>query len=446
MRFLTRVIDKINWGWAAYSPKPENVLMVTEALASGGAERQMFALTYGLLQRGYNVQVFELIGTAPGQLGFASEFANIGVQLRSPSEFPSDKKRDSISRDLKDLEPFVPLLPENGAGLCRALQRVIQEFKPSIVNCWSDLSNLIGGFVSAKMHVPRIVLGQRVCIPPFWFDAHQSNLYRQAYRTLARNSGVVYINNSRSSASEHERWIELGSGTIKVVHNGFLPSSIKIRTRHDSVACRASFGLPADRPVVGGVMRFASEKDPDLWLETAAAVSAVRPDAHFLLAGYGHGAVADELFKKGAKLGLSERLVVAGVATDVGRVYGALDVHLLTSRTENIPNVMIEAQAAGIPVVGPDVGGIGEAMIGGITGIVVPERSARALAEAVLRILNTAHWRERVAVEGPKFISRKFGQERMVRETIAIYRDPDFDAELPEADTPIESNSKVAAG
>jgi glycosyltransferase involved in cell wall biosynthesis len=152
------------------------------------------------------------------------------------------------------------------------------------------------------------------------------------------------------------------------------------------------------------------------------------------------------LFKKGAKLGLSERLVVAGVATDVGRVYGALDVHLLTSRTENIPNVMIEAQAAGIPVVGPDVGGIGEAMIGEITGIVVPERSARALAEAVLRILNTAHWRERVAVEGPKFISRKFGQERMVRETIAIYRDHDFDAELPEADTPIESNSKVAAG
>ena len=419
--------------------------MVTEALASGGAERQMLALAYGLLQRGYNVQVCELIGTVPGQPHFASEFANMGVQLRSPSEFPSGKERDSVSREFKDLQPFAPLLPENGAGPCRALQRVIQEFDPSIVNCWSDLSNLIGGFVSAKIHVPRIVLGQRVSIPPFWFDAHKSNLYRQAYRTLAGNPDVVFINNSRSSAREHERWIELASGTIKVVHNGFLPSSIKIRTPRESAACRASFGLPTDRPVVGGVMRFASEKDPDLWLETAAAVFAVRPDVHFLLAGYGHGAVADELLQKGAKLGLSERLVLPGVAIDVGRVYGALDVHLLTSRTENIPNVMIEAQAAGIPVVGPDVGGIGEAMIDEVTGIVVPERSAHALAQAVLRILDAPRWRERVAVEGPKFVSRKFGQERMIRETIAIYRDREF-TELPEADTLIDSNSKAAAG
>ena len=417
----TGIADKNNCGRAAYAPKRKNILMVTEALARGGAERQMIALTCGLVQRGYDVQVFELIGTVSGQSSFASEFAKMGVKLRSPSEFSNVEKYDFASTEFGDLRPFAPLLPANSASLCRALLRAMREFRPSVVNCWSDLSNLIGGVVSTRMRVPRIVLGQRTSIAPFWFDAHKSDLYRQAYRVLAQNPNVVFVNNSRSSAKEYERWIQLATGTIKIVHNGFLPSSIKIRSRSESAACRASLGLPMNRPVVGALMRFAPEKDPDLWLETAAAVASVRSDVYFLLAGYGHGAIADQLLQKGAELGLSTRLVVPGVATDVGQVYSALDVHLLTSRSENLPNVMIEAQAAGIPVVGPDVGGIGEAMIDGITGVVVPDRSAQALARGVLRILDDPRWRERAAVEGPIFVSRKFDQERMIREMIAIY-------------------------
>ena len=419
----TDITNESNFDWAVYSPKRKNVLLVTEALARGGAERQMIALAHGLRQRGYDVQVFELIGTVAGQPSFASEFAKMSMRLRGPSEFSNGDKGDFANIQLYNLQPFAPLLPANSASVCGALLRVIQEFRPSIVNCWSDLSNLVGGFVSTKMRVPRIVLGQRVSIAPFWFDTHKSDLYRQAYRVLVENPNVVFVNNSNSSAKEYERWIQLATGTIKIVHNGFLPSSTKIHGRSESAACRASLGLPANKPVVGALMRFAPEKDLDLWLETAAAVASERSDVYFLLAGYGHGAIADELLRKGAELGLGDRLVVPGVVTDVQQVYGALDVHLLTSRTENLPNVMIEAQAAGIPVVGPDVGGIGEAMIDGVTGLLVPDRSACALSRAVLRILDDPRWRERVAVEGPIFVSRKFDQDRMVREMIAIYRD-----------------------
>jgi hypothetical protein len=118
--------------------------MVTEALASGGAERQMVALTQGLLRRRLNVQVFEVIGTVPGQPSFAGEFAKMGVRLRSPDEF-ADGEDDFTGSGFEDLQPFIPLLPENGAQICRALQRVIEEFEPDIINGWSDLSNLIGG-------------------------------------------------------------------------------------------------------------------------------------------------------------------------------------------------------------------------------------------------------------------------------------------------------------
>jgi glycosyltransferase involved in cell wall biosynthesis len=404
-----------------YTPKAKGVLMVTGALARGGAERQMFALTYGLLQQGFDVQVLELIGVAADQASFAEEFTNIGVRLRHADEFSAAAGDDIASSVAAGLSPFALLVPANYASLCRASMLAIEDFRPSAVYCWSDTSNLIGGFASSRMRVPRIMLGQRVLPPPFWFDAFNSELYRQAYRMLASDRSVVFVNNSAMSVKEYESWMQFASGTIKLVNNGFLPSSIKIRKPSERAACRTHFGLRPDGPVVGAIMRFAHEKDPDLWLETAAAIASARPDVSFLLAGYGHEAVADELFQKGRELGLATRLVMPGMVIDVGQVYGALDVLLLTSRLENVPNVMIEAQAAGIPVVGPALGGIGETMLDGVTGVVVADRSCKALASAVLEILDDASWRERAAAEGPAFVAERFGHERMVHEMIAIH-------------------------
>jgi len=399
--------------------------MVTGAIARGGSERQMIALTNGLLGLGYAVEVCELIGVVAGQSSFADECDRIGVTVRRPGECVAAGDHLCDSAAGADLQPYSLLLPTNIANICRALMLAIRQFRPSVVHCWSDLSNLIGGFVSRRMRVPRIVLGQRVAPPPSWFDHAKANLYGRAYRALAGESGIVFVNNSASSGREYEQWMQLSSGTVKIVRNGFLPSSVKVRTRSESTACRKHFGLPSDAAVVGAVMRFSPEKDPTLWLETAAAVAAVRPDVHFLLAGYGHGAVAEQLFSEGTELGLGRRLVMPGVATDVGQVYGALDVCLLTSRLENVPNVLIEAQAAGIPVVGPDVGGVGEALLNGVTGLVVRDRSAHALAGAVLCILDDRRWSQRAAEEGPAFVARQFGQDRLLREMIATYHRAD---------------------
>ena len=99
-----------------------------------------------------------------------------------------------------------------------------------------------------------------------------------------------------------------------------------------------------------------------------------------------------------------------------------MNVLLLTSEFENTPNTLIEAQAAGIPVVGPDVGGVAETMKHQATGLLVPERSAPKLADAVLQILNEPDGLlTKARVEGPAFVAQRFGYERMVRETTEIY-------------------------
>jgi glycosyltransferase involved in cell wall biosynthesis len=105
-------------------------------------------------------------------------------------------------------------------------------------------------------------------------------------------------------------------------------------------------------------------------------------------------------------------------------VYSLFDVVLLTSAVEGLPNTLIEAQAAGRPVTTTDVGGASEAIIDGVTGILVRERSPQALAAAVLSILADPAWGLRASTEAPAFVARRFGLDRLIDETLAIYGVP----------------------
>jgi glycosyltransferase involved in cell wall biosynthesis len=412
--------------------KSKRVLMVVESLARGGAERQLIAVTQGLLRESYEVEILDLIGVATGQANFAQEISDLGVAIRCGLGRGTGSRVRRIPEAVlwrcgvswahrHGLASFPSLLTRQAAHSCKAIARAIDEFDPGAVNCWSDYANVIGGLVAAHRGVPRIVLGLRTT-PPLWLTAAQCADYRRAYLMLIKMPGLRLVNNSQRSALEFERWLGLANGTIGVVYNGFLSSLVQAGTAEEKAAHRARLGIPPHAPVVGTLMRLVPQKDPELWLETAAVVAQARPNAHFLLGGYGHPGVADGLAALAGRLGLGDRLVMTGAVTDIGAIYNAMDVFLMTSRFENTPNTLIEAQAAGIPVVGPDVGGVCETMLDQVTGILVQERYANKLAAAVLQILDAP---DRLPVtaraQGPAFVAHRFSHERMVREMIAIY-------------------------
>ena len=243
-----------------------------------------------------------------------------------------------------------------------------------------------------------------------------NELLRQAYRALARNPAVAIVNNSTAGARDNEEWIGLQPETIAVLHNGFVPDTTRTPSLEDTARYRTSLGLSAGRPVVGTVMRFVAEKDPDLWLDTAAEIARSRPDVRFLIAGF--GALEQNIITRIEALDLCGRVVLAGPVTDAGLVYSAMDVVLLSSAIEGTPNVMIEAQAVGRPVVAPDVGGTSDALLEGRTGLIARPRSAANLAKAVITLLDDVDWRERIRTEGPAFVAERFGFERMIDETL----------------------------
>ena len=123
---------------------------------------------------------------------------------------------------------------------------------------------------------------------------------------------------------------------------------------HEVSEFRRRYGLNDDTPIVGTLMRFVRNKDPELWIDVAAQIAAAKPEVHFLIGGYGEmeGAIARRI----RALGLDDRMIPVGAIDDIGLFFAAIDVVLLTSIAEGTPNVLIEAQAAGRPVVAPECG------------------------------------------------------------------------------------------
>src|SRR4029079_11097706 len=135
-----------------------------------------------------------------------------------------------------------------------------------------------------------------------------------------------------------------------------------------------------------------------LWLEVAAPVLQARPDVHFVVCG--DGPMRGEMGEYADGLGIGDRVHLPGPQSNIGSWFKMMDVVLLASRHEGLPNVLLEAQSLGVPVVAPDVGGMAEVVEHGVTGWVIPDADAAALAERLAFCLSDEAWRDTAARTG----------------------------------------------
>jgi glycosyltransferase involved in cell wall biosynthesis len=401
--------------------------MITSTYNRGGSERQMIATASGLVQRGYDVRIMALGSLEPGTPSVEADIRALGITPHLSSDFVAPRTagfRTPFDRIVVSDADWLPRMFNNRVGPVLA---AINELRPCVVHGWLDVPAIVGAIAACGLGVPRIVIGLRN-VTEVMRDARYPreivDFLREGFRSVSANPAVAILNNSAVGTAGYEHWLRLPTGTIRVLYNGYMPGHVRAPPADDVARFRAQFGWPVGAPVVGTVMRFVEQKDPDLWLDTAAEIAKARPDVRFLIAGYGE--LQNRIFRRIASLGLVDRVVMPEAVTDVGRIYAALDVILLTSLSEGVPNVLIEAQASGRPVVATDVGGVSEAVSEGRTGRVVRERSPQRLAEAVIDMLDDPAWAARARAEGPAFVAGRFGVDRMVAETLEIYGLPAY--------------------
>ncbi|WP_437278635.1 glycosyltransferase [Sorangium sp. So ce375] len=186
----------------------------------------------------------------------------------------------------------------------------------------------------------------------------------------------------------------------------------------DAGAARARLGVPATGYHVGCVARLSPEKDHATLLDAFARLCAVRPDARLTLIG--DGSERPALEAQAARLGLGGAVVFAGTRGDVAELLPAFDVFALASLTEGISLTLIEAAAAGLPIVATRVGGNPEIVLEGETGLLVPPGAPETLA-AALEAVAVRGDRAEMGLRGRARVMERFGLDRMARAYEDLY-------------------------
>jgi glycosyltransferase involved in cell wall biosynthesis len=183
-------------------------------------------------------------------------------------------------------------------------------------------------------------------------------------------------------------------------------------------AVRAELGIPLDAPVVGTVTRLSPQKAPLDFVTAAAQGAASRPGAHFVVVG--DGPLRAEVESRVAAAGLAGRFHLTGLRRDVPDLLHSFDVFALTSLWEGLPRVLIQAMAAGLPVVATAVDGSAEAVEDGVNGLLTPPGDPQALAAALLRLLGDPALAVQMGAAGQERAG-EFGARKMVDDIAALY-------------------------
>ena len=211
----------------------------------------------------------------------------------------------------------------------------------------------------------------------------------------------------------------LDPSEIFVLHNGI--DTCTWNSKNAIPVLRKELGLRNGELLVGTVARITYDKDLSTFYDVARRVADRFPSARFVIVGDGFN---DELTLAKAnveRLQLSDRIFFTGHRNDLNNVFSSFDLFLMTSRTEGMPNTVLEAMALGLAVVSTNVGGVSELVADRHTGVLCPPGDSATLAEAVCHLLADEPLRRRYARASRLRVEQKFDFIHRVRAMEDIY-------------------------
>jgi glycosyltransferase involved in cell wall biosynthesis/Tfp pilus assembly protein PilF len=402
-----------------------NVLMISSSLGRGGAERQVVSSLQGLLKdpkfEETKLYCYSISGSRGQSETYESEVSNLGVRIH---EFG---KRIDWNAGIKDaeilLEPWKKYLEKLPVRMQRDIEPLFLNFhheRPQIVHAWQDQTNINASIAALMAGVPGIVMFARSMRPDGKTMMHIRNrpYLRSAYQTLFEHSPrVLLCHNSSAGARSYSQWIGCPEDDFEVIHNGVDFSGIEKASEGFSMS--GILHIPKKSIVIGGVFRLVTEKRPKLWVEAISKVLDVKENVFAVHVGGGsHSEFIQDYVND---LGLGDKIHLIGQTKQIKAWLDEFDLFLLTSIVEGLPNVLIEAQAFGVPVVSTDAGGAKDTFIDGETGILVTEPTADELANAILKCLNDPEWMEIAKINSRINARKRFSQESMLKRLKEIY-------------------------
>lgn len=294
------------------------------------------------------------------------------------------------------------------------LYRYFRRERPAIVATHLAKAGTVGRLAAALARVPVRVHTFHGHVLDGYFGKATTSFFLGVERLLGRLT-TRFVAISPEIAADLDR-LGIGRGKTSIVRLGLELDGLADQPRG---ALRRDLGIAEGTTTVGIVGRLVPIKAHDLFLQAAAAIARTHPDVCFIIVG--DGELWDELHREVEERGLSGRVHFTGWRSDLGAVYADLDVVVCCSRNEGTPVSLIEACAAGRPVVGTRVGGIPDIIAAGVNGLLVPSGDAAALAGAIVQLVDDPERRRLMGTAG-RAVRDRYGADRMVKELKELYR------------------------
>jgi glycosyltransferase involved in cell wall biosynthesis len=359
---------------AARPPLPERgghrVLMVIDHLDMGGAQRHVTLLATALVERGHEVHVLH---TGPPIVHLDPR-----VQVR----------RLLAERVARREEPYLEAL----------VMRYAMEVRPTVMHAHLFASALASARTAHRLQAPLVISHHSAGT---WQEAEDRQVLRQALDQASYHF----------TASPQIRAFLLEQGLpARLVE--FLPNAIRVPQRPPDRSLRGALQ-------VGFLGRFDVDKDPVLAVEALAQAHALGSRARLEMRG--GGPLAADVRQAVTDRGLAGHVKVAGFVRDVEKFYRRIDVLLLSSRSEGMPLVVLEAMGHELPVVATRVGAVPLEVADGMTGLLAESGDAGGLGEALAWLEAHPAERLRMGRQGRRRLQRHFSLDRMTGRVSRVY-------------------------
>ncbi len=405
------------------------VALVSGSVGPGGAERQMTRIATRLQAAHFSgTPIGGVVIDAPVEIVvkshgpekrndfFLPDLVSANVRTHQINAMaPVSARRQAIaSGELLTLLENLPAQVNYGVA---RLTPWFRDHRIDVASLWQDGSVLLGAVAALVAGVRDIQLVFRGLPPNVRRDRYRPE-YASLFAALAQVPGVTLISNSRSAARHYADWLKLPIERFNILYNGV--EALPVRSTGDAaVAWQAFAALTVGATeTIGGVFRFEPDKRPLHWLRMAARYLEQRPAARFIIVG--DGRQFDAGVALATDIGIRDRILFVGNSPDVGFWYDKMDVCALMSRFEGLPNVLIEAQFHGVPVVSTPAGGAAECFIVGETGHLLADSETPDLDESCAYIRALVADRSNIAERAAAFVARKFAIPTMLDRFVGL--------------------------
>jgi glycosyltransferase involved in cell wall biosynthesis len=317
----------------------------------------------------------------------------------------------ALAAELLPLPMVRSIAPVADARAMAAVGRLVRRVRPALVHAHSSKAGAAARLARvAYPRTPLVYTPHGYSFAGYFESEGERARYRLAERALAPLATRVLC------VCEAERRLAAmvgPSGRTRMVHNGVV-------TPAPAPALPAVAELAGAGPVIGVVTLLRPGKGIETLVDAIPAVLAEHPTARVAVAG--RGPDREQLQARAEALGVGHALHLVGETDGPMPLLAGADVFVSASWAESFPYNVLEAMAVGLPVVATDVGGTGEAVKDGVTGLLVAPRDPGALAGAISKLLGDPELRRRYGESGRARVAEQFTVESMVEGTLDVYR------------------------